>query len=58
MQISFQDIFTAGTETSATTIEWVMTELLKNTKIMKDAQEEVYTQIEFYLLYQSFVGTL
>ena len=38
-----QDIFIAGTDTSATTIEWAMTELLKHPNIMKEAQEEVYT---------------
>ncbi|KAI9071417.1 hypothetical protein K1719_046613 [Acacia pycnantha] len=35
------DIFVGGTETTSTTVEWAMTELLKNPVAMKKAQEEV-----------------
>ncbi|KAK2641203.1 hypothetical protein Ddye_022966 [Dipteronia dyeriana] len=35
------DIFTAGSETCATTIDWAMSELMKNQNLMKKAQEEV-----------------
>ncbi|KAL3503594.1 hypothetical protein ACH5RR_038043 [Cinchona calisaya] len=35
------DIFIAGSETSSTTVEWAMSEMLKNPDIMKRAQEEV-----------------
>ncbi|KAK9117353.1 hypothetical protein Sjap_016300 [Stephania japonica] len=36
-----QDLFIAGSETTATTLEWTMAELIKNPDIMKKAQEEV-----------------
>ncbi|XP_054790810.1 cytochrome P450 71D10-like [Prosopis cineraria] len=35
------DIFVGGTETAATTVEWAMSELLRDQKRMKKAQEEV-----------------
>ncbi|KAM7251144.1 hypothetical protein ACFE04_023027 [Oxalis oulophora] len=35
------NVFIAGSETSSTTVEWAMSELLKNTRVMKKAQEEV-----------------
>jgi len=36
-----QDMFTAGTDTSSSTLEWAMTELLKNPKTMAKAQAEI-----------------
>ncbi|KAM3704012.1 hypothetical protein ACB098_04G139900 [Castanea mollissima] len=35
------DMFAGGSETTSTTLEWVMAELMKNPSIMKRAQEEV-----------------
>lgn len=35
------DIFSAGSETSSATVEWAMSEMLKNLDIMKRAQDEV-----------------
>ncbi|XVE50818.1 hypothetical protein DITRI_Ditri01bG0194000 [Diplodiscus trichospermus] len=36
-----QDMFAAGSETTSTTMEWAISELLKNPKLMKMAQNEV-----------------
>lgn len=35
------DMFVAGTDTTAATLEWVMTELIRHPKVMKRAQEDV-----------------
>ena len=36
-----QDIFGAGGETSANTVDWAMVEMIRNPRIMKKAQDEV-----------------
>lgn len=36
-----QDIFSAGSETSSTTLDWTMSELMKNPRILRKAQSEV-----------------
>ncbi|KAF5479046.1 hypothetical protein F2P56_005551 [Juglans regia] len=35
------DIFSAGSETSATTLNWAMSEMIKHPRVMKAAQDEV-----------------
>ncbi|GJS92637.1 premnaspirodiene oxygenase-like protein [Tanacetum coccineum] len=35
------DIFTGGSETSSTTVDWAMTEMLKHPRIMEKAQDEI-----------------
>ncbi|XP_043719369.1 cytochrome P450 71A1-like [Telopea speciosissima] len=35
------DMFVAGTDTTAITVEWAMSELIRNPRVMKKAQEEV-----------------
>ncbi|KAG8640442.1 cytochrome P450 71A1 [Manihot esculenta] len=41
MKAILVDMFIAGTDTTATTMDWTMAELMKNPNIMKKAQEEV-----------------
>lgn len=41
-----QDMFVGGTETSSTTIEWALSELIKNPKEMAKVQEEVRTKMK------------
>ncbi|XP_065874663.1 cytochrome P450 726A27-like [Euphorbia lathyris] len=39
------ELFIAGIDSSATILEWVMSELMKNPRIMKNAQEEVRKKV-------------
>ncbi|KAM3357043.1 hypothetical protein P3S68_023757 [Capsicum galapagoense] len=39
------DVFVAGTDTSAITVIWAMTTLIKNPKVMKEVQEEIRKSI-------------
>ncbi|KAI3913092.1 hypothetical protein MKW98_007108 [Papaver atlanticum] len=36
------DMFVGGSDTTATAVEWSMAELIKNPRLMKKAQEEIY----------------
>ncbi|KAK3003859.1 hypothetical protein RJ639_019496 [Escallonia herrerae] len=38
---TLQDIFIAGSETSSTTLEWAMSEMLKPPRVIERAQAEV-----------------
>lgn len=44
--LSYQDLITAGTDTTAVTLDWAMAELMKNPKVMKKAQTEVRQQLQ------------
>ncbi|KAK2985741.1 hypothetical protein RJ640_029452 [Escallonia rubra] len=46
LDVIIQDIFGAGTDTTATTTEWAMAELLKHPTIMEKAQAEVRKVLE------------
>jgi cytochrome P450 len=41
MLINLQDMFTAGTETSSDVLLWAMSEMVKNPRVMYEAQAEV-----------------
>ena len=41
-----QDIFAAGTDTTATALEWAMSELMKNPRVRKKAQAEIREAFE------------
>ncbi|XAR70380.1 Geraniol 8-hydroxylase [Bertholletia excelsa] len=41
VKILLLDLFTAGTDTTSSTLEWTMTELFRNPKILLKAQEEL-----------------
>ena len=40
-----QDIFLAGVSTSASTMIWAMTELIRNSRVMKKVQDEIWTTL-------------
>ncbi|WOG89179.1 hypothetical protein DCAR_0208415 [Daucus carota subsp. sativus] len=46
MRAVLLDIFIVGTDTSSATLEWIMSELMKNPSVMRKAQEEVRGVVE------------
>ncbi|KAK4338370.1 hypothetical protein RND71_042857 [Anisodus tanguticus] len=58
----FMELFSAGTDTSTSTIEWAMAELIKNAESMKKVQDELETKLsesdypkEYQLLQMTYV---
>ncbi|GLJ45530.1 hypothetical protein SUGI_0958510 [Cryptomeria japonica] len=45
MKAIIMDMLSAGVETSATTIEWAMTEMLRNPQVMARAQQEIELEV-------------
>ncbi|CAL1405029.1 unnamed protein product [Linum trigynum] len=54
----FLELLTAGTETTTTTVEWAMAELLKNGKEMKKVREELKREIGGNSITESNVSPL
>ncbi|KAF6133887.1 hypothetical protein GIB67_040651 [Kingdonia uniflora] len=52
------DLFIAGTDTSTSTIEWLMTELIRNREIMGKISEEIVNEINGDTVRQSEVSHL
>ncbi|KAL5552134.1 hypothetical protein UlMin_002310 [Ulmus minor] len=46
INVLFLELFSAGTETSSATIEWTMTQLMRNPKSMKMVREELAREIK------------
>jgi cytochrome P450 len=40
-EYAFQDVFIAGSDTASSIINWTMTEMLKEPRVLKKAQNEV-----------------
>ena len=43
--VLYQDIFLAGVNTSAVTLNWAMAELIRNPRVMKKVQDEIRTTL-------------
>lgn len=53
-----QELFTAGTDTTTSTVEWAMAELLKNKEAMKKLQEELNKEINTGSIKESHISQL
>lgn len=51
-------MFTAGTDTTTSTVEWAMAELLKNKEAMKKLQEELNKEINTGSIKESHISQL
>ncbi|XP_059655805.1 probable (S)-N-methylcoclaurine 3'-hydroxylase isozyme 2 [Cornus florida] len=54
----FMELFTAGTDTSTSTVEWAMAELIKNPESMKKVCEELTREINQHSLKESDLAQL
>ncbi|KHN36161.1 Cytochrome P450 71D8 [Glycine soja] len=53
------DVFTAGTDTSASTLEWAMAEMMRNPRVREKAQAEVRQAFrELKIIHETDVGKL
>ncbi|XP_048325463.2 (S)-N-methylcoclaurine 3'-hydroxylase isozyme 1-like isoform X2 [Ziziphus jujuba] len=58
INVLFLELFTAGTDTTTSTIEWAMAELLKNREAMKRVREELRREIKGDSIAESNISQL
>lgn len=56
--VMLQELFSAGTDTTATTAEWAMAELIKNREVLKKVSEEIRREINGEPIKESRISQL